>query len=176
VFPDKQYLTHGDKICGHSWQPHRLDKTGDYILFPSFCWHKGFYHNEFNQTFIQAQLFAAPLMGKDMGCLIRSFAGKDFIDGNLDKSFFLNLPMMYSQGGMKVTLCQNFLHVPNSKTKRLILLRTVTFLKTNSIRCHSFKISCTDSRKSFVTRPSRMFGCLGRVNWVMDFRAGIRTS
>jgi hypothetical protein len=32
--------------------------------------------------------FAAPLMGKDMGRLTRSFAGKDFIDGNLDKSVF----------------------------------------------------------------------------------------
>ena len=39
----------------------------------------------------------------------------------------------------------------NYKTKRLIQLRTITFLKTSSIRCHSFKISCTDSRKSFVT-------------------------
>ncbi len=90
-FRTNKYLTHGDKLCGHSWQPHRLDKTRDYILFPSLCWHKGFYHNEFNQTFIQAQLFAAPLMGKDMGCLTCSFAGKDFINGNLDKSFFLEL-------------------------------------------------------------------------------------
>jgi hypothetical protein len=87
-FRTNKYFTHGDKICGHSWQPYRLDKTGDYILFPSLCWHKGFYHDEFNQTFIQAQLCAAPLMGKDMGRLTRSFSGKDFIDGNLDKSFF----------------------------------------------------------------------------------------
>jgi hypothetical protein len=43
-------------------------------------------------------------MGEDMGRLTRSFAGKDFINGILDKSFFLNLPTMYSQGGMKVTL------------------------------------------------------------------------
>jgi hypothetical protein len=64
------------------------DKTGDYILFPSLCWHKGFYHDEFNKSFIQAQLFVAPSMGKYMGCLTCSFAGKDFIDGNLDKSVF----------------------------------------------------------------------------------------
>ncbi len=30
-------------------------------------------------------------MGKDMGHLTRSFAGKDFINGNLDKSFFSEL-------------------------------------------------------------------------------------
>jgi hypothetical protein len=95
-FRTNKYFTHGDKICGHSWQPHRLDKTGNYTLFPLLCWHEGFYHNKFDQTFIQAQLFAAPLMGKDMGRLIRSFAGKDFINGNLDKSFFLNLPTIYS--------------------------------------------------------------------------------
>jgi hypothetical protein len=87
-FRTNKYLTHSDKICGHSWQPHRLDKTGDYILFPLLCWHKGFYHDEFNQTFIQAQLLAAPSVGKDMGRLTRSFAGKDFIDGNLDNFFF----------------------------------------------------------------------------------------
>ncbi len=90
-FRTNKYLTHGGKLCGHSWRPHRLDKTGDYILFPSLCWHKTFYHDEFNQTFIQAQLFATPSMGKDMGCLTCSFAGKDFINGNLDKSFFSEL-------------------------------------------------------------------------------------
>jgi hypothetical protein len=30
-------------------------------------------------------------MGKDMGCLTGSFAGKDFIDGNMDKSVFSGL-------------------------------------------------------------------------------------
>jgi hypothetical protein len=90
-FRTNKYLTHGDKLCGHSWQPHRLDKTGDCILFPSLCWHKGFYHDKCNHMFIQAQLFAAPLMGKDMGCLTRSFAGKDFINGNLGKSLFSEL-------------------------------------------------------------------------------------
>jgi hypothetical protein len=90
-FQTNKYLTCGDMLCGHTWQPHRLDKTGDYILSPSIFWHKGFYHDEFNKTFIQVQLFAAPLMGKDIGCLTRSFAGKDFINGNLDKSIFAEL-------------------------------------------------------------------------------------
>ncbi len=90
-FWTNKYLTHGDKLCGHTWQPHRHDKTGGYILFPLLCWHKGFYHNKFNKTFIQAQLFAAPLMGKVIGCLTCSFADKDFIDGNHDKSIFAEL-------------------------------------------------------------------------------------
>jgi hypothetical protein len=90
-FRTNKYLNHGDKICGHTWQAHRLDKTGGYILFSSLCWHKGFYHDKFNKTFIQAQLFAAPLMGKDIGCLTRSFAGQDFIHGNLIKSIVAEL-------------------------------------------------------------------------------------
>jgi hypothetical protein len=81
------------------WQPHRLDKTGDYILFPSFYWHKGFYHNEFNQTIIQVQLFADPLMGKDMGRLACSFAGKDFINGNLDEPFSRTYPQCIHKVG-----------------------------------------------------------------------------
>jgi hypothetical protein len=90
-FWTNKYLHHSDKICGHIWQAHRLDKTGDYILFPSTCWHKGFYHNEFNKTVIQAQLFAAPSMGKDIARITRSFMGQDFIDGNLDKSIIAEL-------------------------------------------------------------------------------------
>jgi hypothetical protein len=90
-FQTNKYLNRGDKICGHTWQAHRLDETGGYILFPLLCWHKGFYHDEFNKTFIQAQLFAAPLMGKDIGHLTRSFAGQDFIGGNLDKSIIAEL-------------------------------------------------------------------------------------
>jgi hypothetical protein len=90
-FRTNKYLTHGDKLCGHTWQSHRLDKTGGYLLFPSLCWHKGFYHDKFNKTFIQAKLFATLLMGKDIGCLTRSFVGKDFIEGILDKSFVAEL-------------------------------------------------------------------------------------
>ena len=90
-FQTNKYLNHSDTICGHTWQAHRLDKTGGYILFPLLCWHKGFYHDKFNKIFIQAQLFAALLMGKDIGCLTRSFTGQDFIDGDLDKSIVAEL-------------------------------------------------------------------------------------
>ncbi len=40
------------------------------------------------KRFIQAQLFAAPLMGEDIGCLTSSFEGKDFISGNFEKVYF----------------------------------------------------------------------------------------
>jgi hypothetical protein len=90
-FRTNKYLNHGDKICGYTWRAHRLDKTGGYILFLLLFWHKGFYHDEFNNTFIQAQLFAAPSMGKDIGHLTHSFAGQDFINGNLNKSIIAEL-------------------------------------------------------------------------------------
>ncbi len=150
-FRTNKYLTHGDKVCGHSWQPHRLDKTGDYILFPSLCWHKGFYHDKFNKTFIQAQLFAALLMSEDMGCLTRSFAGKNFINRNLDKSVFSELTNgVFTRWDANYSLSE-FPPCAKFQDKEVIRLRTVTFLKTSSIRCHSFKISCTNSSKSFVT-------------------------
>ena len=114
-FWTNKYLTHGDKLCEHTWQPHRLDKTGGYILFPSLCWHKGFYHNKFNKTFIQAQLILAPLMGEDIGPLTRSFSGKDFIDGNLDKSIIAKLTHNVITRWMRVTLYWNSHHALNSK-------------------------------------------------------------
>jgi hypothetical protein len=36
-FRTNKNLHRGNKICGHTWQAHRLDKTGHYILFPSIC-------------------------------------------------------------------------------------------------------------------------------------------
>jgi hypothetical protein len=78
-FLTNKYLHHGHKICGHTWQAQRLDKTEIYILFPSTCWHTSFYQDEFNKTFIQAQLLATPLMEEDTAHTTCSFVGQDFI-------------------------------------------------------------------------------------------------
>jgi hypothetical protein len=90
-FRTNKYLHHADKICGHTWQAHRLDKAGDYILFPSTCWHKSFYHNKFNKTVTQVQLFVALSMGEDIARITHSFMDQDFIDGNLNKSIIAEL-------------------------------------------------------------------------------------
>jgi hypothetical protein len=132
-FQTNKYLHHGDKICGHTWQAHRLDKTGDYILSPSPCWHKGFYHDKFNKTVIQVQLFAAPSMGNALSWVKTSSMETS------TNPLLPNLPTISSQGGMRVTLCWNSHHAPNSKRRMLFLSRTGKFLKKICIRCHSFK-------------------------------------
>jgi hypothetical protein len=149
-FRTNKYLTHGDKLCGHTWQAHRLDKTGAYLLFPSLCWHKGFYHNKFNKTFIQAQLFADPLMGKDTGCLTCSFAGKDFIEGNLDKSIDAELTHDVvtrwdeSYPLLEFPPCSKFQDKDVDPVKNQQICQ-------KKIRCHLFKNLLTNSRTSFVT-------------------------
>jgi hypothetical protein len=90
-FPTNKYFHHDDKICGHTWQAQRLDKTGNYILFPSTCWHKGIYQDEFNKTIIQVQLFTALSIDKDTARITRSFVGQEFINGNLKKSSIAEL-------------------------------------------------------------------------------------
>jgi hypothetical protein len=79
-FRTNKYLHHSDKICGHTWQTHRLDKTGDYILFPSTCWHKGFYHNKFKKTVIQVQLRQINLKGKEFVLVGRCWWTKNQLD------------------------------------------------------------------------------------------------
>ncbi len=138
-FRTNKFLTHGDKLCGHTWQPHRHDKTGDYILLPLFCWHKGFYQDKFNKTFIQAQLFLAPLMGEDIGRLTRSFSGKDFIDGNLDKSLFAELTHDVLTRWYERYPLLEFPPCSKFQDKEVDSIENRQIPQENFIRCHSFK-------------------------------------
>jgi hypothetical protein len=110
--------------------------------------------------FIQAQLFAAPSMGKDMGCLTRSFAGKDFIDENLDKSVFSELTNnVFTRWDANYPLsefppCAKFQdkevdpvenhHIPQDKFNQVPLIQDVT---TREAGPHSSPLSLTTSQK-----------------------------
>jgi hypothetical protein len=118
---------------------HRLDKTGGYILFPLLCWHKGFYHDKFNKIFIQAQLFVAPLMGKDTGCLTYSIVGQDFIDGNLDKSIVAELPHDVATRWDESYPLLEFPPCSKFQDKDVDPIKNQQIPQEKFIRCHSFK-------------------------------------
>ncbi len=90
-------------------------------------------------------------MGEDMGRLTRSFAGKDFIDGNLDKSFFSELTNDVftrwdeSYPMLEFPLCTKFQdkevdpvenrHIPRDKFNKVLLIQDLVH-QFQEIFCH----------------------------------------
>ena len=60
--------------CGHRQKNVRIKYVGQFIVFPSTCWHHGYFNDEANKSFITAQLFARP--SKDS-------TSPNYFDGNI---------------------------------------------------------------------------------------------
>jgi hypothetical protein len=50
-----------------------INNVGEYILFPSMCYHHGYYNNHVNKIIITAQLFARPSINPDTERISQSF-------------------------------------------------------------------------------------------------------
>jgi len=53
----KCFTSSNDKICEHNVNAVELDMVGDYIVFPSRWYHRGYYTIASNMTYSTAQLF-----------------------------------------------------------------------------------------------------------------------
>jgi hypothetical protein len=88
-FNENKYLLPSKKKCLHQWTNECLNSTGEYIVFPSEMYHRGYYNQKSNFFFIQAQLFCAPTNDTDVLRLPRSLMkaqGKQVTRGCLDES------------------------------------------------------------------------------------------
>ncbi len=56
----KKIITVEENLCGHSWMNVCLNNTGDYIVFQSMCYHRGYYNESMKKVLITAQLFLTP--------------------------------------------------------------------------------------------------------------------
>ncbi len=59
-FNENKYLLPSEKKCLHPWTNECLNSTGEYIMFLSEMYHRGYYNQKPNKIFIQTQLFCAP--------------------------------------------------------------------------------------------------------------------
>jgi hypothetical protein len=59
-FNENKYLMMSEKKCSYQWTNECLNRTGEYIIFPSEMYHHGYYNQKSNQIFTQVQLFYAP--------------------------------------------------------------------------------------------------------------------
>ncbi len=88
-FNENKYLLMSKKKCSHQWANECLNRTGEYIIFLSEMYHRGYYNQKSNQIFTQAQLFCAPTDNTDVLRLPRSMMkaqGKQVTRGCLDES------------------------------------------------------------------------------------------
>ncbi len=54
-FNANKYLLVSEKKCSHEWINESLNNPGDYIVFPSKIYHRGYYNQKSNKIFTQAQ-------------------------------------------------------------------------------------------------------------------------
>jgi hypothetical protein len=93
-FNENKYLSMSEKKCAHQWNNECLNSTGEYILFPSGMFHRGYYNDISNRIFIQVQFVCAPTKYTDVLRLPRSIMkgkGKDVTQGRLDELTLLEL-------------------------------------------------------------------------------------
>jgi hypothetical protein len=71
--------------CGHICKNVQINEAGEYILFPSQCWHHGYFNEESNKIFITAQLFARPTINEETERFSGSFTEgqREFISERL---------------------------------------------------------------------------------------------
>ena len=48
------------KLCAHSTDQIMLNNVGDYVIFPSNCFHRGYFSIQSNSVYYTAQMFATP--------------------------------------------------------------------------------------------------------------------
>ena len=66
-------------ICLHKKKMVPLNNVGQYVLFPSKCFHQGFYNNKSGKIFVQAQLFCRHSISIASGVTTRNKTYKDQI-------------------------------------------------------------------------------------------------
>jgi len=72
-------------VCDHIKNNVPINNLGDYVLFPSKCFHQGYFNSNVDMVFVTAQLFARPTISIASDQLTRSHTKKlDFIRNNLN--------------------------------------------------------------------------------------------
>ncbi len=65
-FNKNKYLSTSKKKWAHQWNNECFNSTGEFVLFPSGMFHRGYYNDKSNKIIIQAQLFCAPTKSTDV--------------------------------------------------------------------------------------------------------------
>ena len=77
-----KYQDIGNKACRHPWIEERLNLTGQYVMFASNVYHRGYWNNLRGAVTVTAQFFCIPSTNQDVGISTRNTNARDPITGN----------------------------------------------------------------------------------------------
>ena len=80
-FRTDKYKDIGNKACKHPWIEERLNMTGQYIMFGSSVYHRGYFNNLRGAVTVTAQLFCIPSTNHDLDTSTRTSRERDPITG-----------------------------------------------------------------------------------------------
>jgi hypothetical protein len=76
-----KYLQIGNKACRHPWIEERLNFMGQYVMFGSYVYHRGYWNNLRGAVTVTAQLFCNPSTNQELGITTRNTSARDTITG-----------------------------------------------------------------------------------------------
>jgi hypothetical protein len=77
-----KYQDIGNKACRHPWIEERLNFTGQYVMFGSNVYHRGYWNNLRGTVTVTAQLFCIPSTNQYLGMSTRNTNARHPITGN----------------------------------------------------------------------------------------------
>ncbi len=93
-FKTNKYIQVGKKLCLHPWKEQRMNGTGQYILFNSTWFRRGYFNRRSKSVYMQAQLFAVSSDKPDIDRHTHSFLQvkmSDYVHGILDLKTIMEL-------------------------------------------------------------------------------------
>jgi hypothetical protein len=80
---EKCFTSSNDKHCDHNATTIKLDEVGDYLVFPSRFYHRGYYKITSNKTYYTAQLFCKATESFKMWQNVTRKVNQDMIPGRI---------------------------------------------------------------------------------------------
>ena len=87
----KCFTSTNKKICEHKVNAIKLDTLGDFVVFPSRFYHRGYYRIASNMTYYTAQLFCKNADNQNTWQNVTRTVNKNIIQGRLQESWLTQL-------------------------------------------------------------------------------------
>ena len=123
-------------VCDHIKNNVHLNNVGDYVIFPSKCFHQGYFNSELDMIYVTAQLFARPTISIACDQLTRSHTKDlDLIQSNLNDDTVAAQAMTYCRTGIQPTPLI-VLSCARTLMGQLIRIPIIKFLTLSFIQLH----------------------------------------
>ena len=124
-------------VCDHIKNTVPINNLGDYVVFPSKCFHQGYFNTDSDMVYVTAQLFARPTISIACDQLTRLHTKQlDFIQNNFNNGTVtaLSNDIFFRTGILPTPL--NVLGRARTLMGQLIRIPIVKFLTLSFVKLH----------------------------------------